>query len=179
MFRILGFWGNNPSEEEKLDPPQRVLQEMKRYHYDNDVKAHAERKYDYDDVYELLTNKIEELAQTYNGCLIVGKEVTYKSETHKQLAKKKECEYLDLIVSHKQFVFDHPKLKRDLAERIINLNKYYGMCFDWHYLQLFHRDLNEDTLNNKADVLNQIDKLKKPFVIQTGNETSDEESEDF
>lgn len=176
MLNFFNYYWTKPKDGDEIDKdlPMKLLQELKKYHYDNETKEHAERKYDYDEVFIKLTNLIDEVRNAYTGCSFKGNVPVFTS-AQRQVVKELTEKYLDACVINKQFVFDHDALIVSLARRLIHLALNEGFLFDWHYWQLFHRELSKDMLDEDQSLL-EIEKIKKPFLI--GNDNSEESDED-
>lgn len=177
MINFFNYHWAKPKENDEIDIelPLKLLQEMKKYHYDNETKEHAERKYDYDEVFVSLTNLIDDVRNAYTGCSFKGNVPVFTLK-QRQAVKELTEKYLDACVRNKEFVFDHEPLKVSLGRRLIHLANNEGFVFDWHYWQLFHRDLKKDMLD-EDNSLYEIEKIKKPFIIGVDNQNDDEEDE--
>lgn len=153
------FYSKKAVPEEERDEQSRVQKElfaeMKRYHFDNDQAKFAERKYDYDEIYDILYQGAEQMDSHY-GTLdydLVLKKWVFPSPAQK-LACFKACEsYLDNCVVHKQFLEDYTILKMAVCRRIMTLADNEGFFFDWHYFQLYRRSLSQDLLQKELALL--------------------------
>lgn len=67
MFQLIRRVWSRPEKDPNTDSADLatlLLREMKQYHYDYDVQTKAERKYDYDKVFNLLTEMVEQVYVT-------------------------------------------------------------------------------------------------------------------
>lgn len=124
---------------------QKLFAEMKLLFANRNTAYHAERKYDYLQVYQLFCDDLDAVNRLYDGvtCNESGKVVYPSCETKVALGRAIE-QYLDHVVANKEFVFDNNVLKMAVAKKLLQYPQKEGFLFDWHYWQLFRRYLEVD-----------------------------------
>ena len=140
----------------------------------NDLMDHAERKYDYDEVYDQLTEILERVDESYQGAIVKRGHWVFPSEEAQEMCKKASEEYLDTIVRYKEFVHDNAMLKVALAKKIMSYVDFEQFSFDWHYWQLFRRHLHAD-MENQAEALAAIERDCTDSSDEESWDTSDDE----
>lgn len=185
------FWSEKKveeSEEEKMRKVhQAIFKEMKDVFEECELASYAERKYDYDDVFDLLTRKMHAVDKCYtNAKFIVGAGGCWVFESEE---KRMECfaaaeSYLDCAVENIPFIRDYVTMLRvPLAKRIFAFAEDENFFFGGQYWHLFRRSLNDD-LGNKKQALEEIEAgneafSKGIFVDTSKHDEKDEENESW
>lgn len=118
-----------------------LFREMRQVFDAKEITAKAERKYDYDKVFDTLCHDLDVVNDLYEA---LGD--NFPSAADKARLGEAIGHYFDDVVKHKEFIFDNPILKMAVARRLLQHADREGFVFDWHYWQLFRRDLHRDTL---------------------------------
>jgi len=154
------FWSDkavDAEEESRAAETQRALfQELNQVFETRELAEFAERKYDYEEVHDTLTQILENVEKSYEGAKIVGGHWVFASPDQREACKKYSEKYLDTIVKHKDFIEDNTILKLAIAKKIMSYAEFEEFHFDWHYWQLFRRLLNED-IKNQSVALGMIE----------------------
>ena len=130
---------STPEEERRHQSTlqAQVLAELRKTLEERKIRDHAERRYDYDVVLDLLTKGAEKLEGFY---IRRGGWIHWRIEDEPLMRQAAE-EWLDNVVRCKEFVEDHAILRRRIQERIRELQEEEGWRYDWHYFQLFRTPL--------------------------------------
>jgi hypothetical protein len=147
---LLWNWFWTPREIQKdeqevmLDQQKKLMAEMQRYLNVNGVALQAERRYDYEEAQKELCDLIDAAYKIF-GRLSKNEDGLYEFHTKMervQISKALE-QYFDAVVRHKDFVRDNEVLWLAVADKILEYAS--TICvFDWHYWQLYRRNLTED-----------------------------------
>jgi len=154
------FWSNKAvgqDEAEKAATMQRELfQEMKEVFEECELQEWSERRYDYDHVVHELTEILDRVEHSYEGLEVSDGHIVFPDDVTRVRVHRLAEEYLDAVVRNKDFVYDHDVLKNAVARKIMSYVEFEEFHFDWHYWQLFRRNLAED-LENKDAALEAIE----------------------
>jgi len=172
------FWSDkavNAEEESRAAATQRALfAELNQVFQDCGLAKFAERKYDYDEVYDALTQILEKVDASYVNTRLVGGHWQFPTEEQRAQCKTFSEQYLDTIVKHKNFIEDNAILKLAIAKKILSFAEFEQFDFDWHYWQLFRRNLHDD-LENQAEALHMIEHDDDSSSSSEWDTTSEEE----
>jgi hypothetical protein len=172
------FWSTKAvdgDEAERASRAQReVFEEMKQVFQECGLAELAERKYDYDAVIDELNEVIARADAAYENITIKNGKCVFPSEAIRARIKRLSEEYLDVVVRHKAFVYDHELLKIAVAKKIMDYHDLEGFDFDWHYWQVFRRSLAED-LPNRTQALEIIKNDKQEVSSEESWDTDDDD----
>lgn len=153
------FWSNKkPTEAEQSSGRslhQELMAELKECFDENGLADWAERRYDYDAVYDKLRDILDRVDESYVGCEYHDGQWTFPSLEAREQCRKVAREYMDALVDHQDFVLDHGNLTLAMARKVHSYATDEGFLFDWHYFQLFRRHLDHD-LKQSSVALREI-----------------------
>jgi hypothetical protein len=158
-FLFRWFWSSKPVTAEEQDTTaelhRSLFRELRETFETYDIADHAERRYDHEVVYDKLNEIIERVESTYEGAEIIMEKagepvLIFPTEQQRAQCLKFTTEYLDALVRHKEFVFDNEVMVVPLARKLLKYTAVEGFNFDWHYWQLFRRNLQNDLQDEEA-----------------------------
>jgi hypothetical protein len=132
-----------------------------------DLTEWSEQKYRYDDVVHELSEILDRLGNSYEGLKSLNGHCVFPTEVDRARVKNLAEEYLDAVVRHKDFIQDHDILRNAVAKKIMSYVEFEQFCFDWHYWQLFRRNLADD-MENQEQALEMI-----AAAVQTSSDDDD------
>ncbi len=171
------FWSDREiqkdEQEAMLDQQKKLMAEMQRYLLIHNVAPQAERKYIYEEVQNELCDLIDRVYQILGRLEKVDGTYHFRTDAeHQQITQAFEC-YFDAVVKHKDFVRDNEVLWLAVADKLLEYSSVITL-FDWHYWQLYRRNLVDDMKNpTKA-----LEEIKRGLYAPAGDDefSSDEEA---
>lgn len=171
------FWTSkkvSAAEREQSSSNHRALfNELRGYFKDHGTARRAERKFDFDEVYETLTDDMVRVDEFYEDLEFNNGQFIFPNKETKDALRAAIEKYLDDVVVFREFVHENAVLRERLAQNLLNYPKYEGFYFVGHYWQLFRRDLRTDLLN-PGQALAAI-QGQKESEFSTDEESSSEE----
>ena len=160
MSLFFNWWwdakpAKNDEQERKSYLQRALLEEMRQHFIMNNQTKNAERKYDYDVIYTDLMDRIKAIGAIYAELDWENGKYIFPNAERKKDAWKAIENYYDYVVRHKEFLEDQPQLKNELAAKLFEYGTNEKFLFDWHYWQLFRRNLTDD-LTNQTKALEEI-----------------------
>lgn len=174
------FWSNKKVDEsekkQEVERQRQLFSEMKRYFVEKEVTRRAERKFDFDQVYETFCDNASRLVQTENGLTWDNDVIIYKNEEERKRVREAIVRYFDFVVSNKEFFLISFPLKQLILLKLLTHPKREDVTLDWHYWQLFQRDIHAD-LQNTSEAMAII--LKDENMALNDDEFSSSSEEEY
>ena len=121
------FWSTKPVEKGEQDKMREIhasiFKELNEVFKKCELSSFAERKYDYDDVYDLLTLKMYRVDCCYVEATWGKNGWVFSNEAKREECRKASEDYFDSMVEYKEFMEDHPILRIPIAKKIFDFAK--------------------------------------------------------
>lgn len=170
------FWADNVTSEEQEKARgihKRLVAELNDVFTIKQTKKHAERGFDSDAVFRELTFRLNVLQGIHDKLSMADNVLVYPTPRVKQELHDALRNYLDCLVSNKEYLASMPRLQVLTADNLITFVNREGLSFPWHYRVLFRRDLDVDVLDKKR-ALHEIEHGAEDSLFSDDSSSEDE-----
>jgi len=157
------FWSDKKVEQFEAEQASNVqhllMKELHNVFSASDLKKWAERKYDYEKVYEELVSILDSIDKCYHKARLHNGKWFFASDEIRDQCRNLCEKYFDAVIRNKEFVEDNEVLRLAVARKLLEYAALEGFRFDWHYWQLYRRIIEDDLLDQDT-ALSAIERTK-------------------